>query len=786
MKIGLLNTCGAVIGGVERLLHDVSLELRRRGTEVFLIFANDDRAHPHQEQWPEAIRRYYVHDPIQPLTGSHEYGELAQRTGYRRALQHIIDVERPDILHLHNFPSSRALSGILTDAPIFKTFHSYETLCENFIKSLPDGSICGHAFGDACRTYCGFPEGLRRQWMTAENRFLHSRAARVIAVSDYVRGVLIQNGFAAPQIRVLPNSTGFTPGSGHPPNGPDNLVAFAGRIAPEKGLLELLDAIGRTRSRPKLVVLGASAVLSQDPYLVRVLNEAARLDITVEVHDWGSRECVRQTFERARLVAVPSAAPEPFGIVGIEAMMTGRPVVAFDCGAIREWLIDGETGFVVPHRDVGAMADRIDVLLSNDTLRQTMGQRARQIACRQFSTGGHVDRLLDIYDEVRRERAGSLTPFSRRGKTLAVVGPFHGPTGYDRHVRHFVRRLAARDVSIQLIDLPEWSAVRLDRSQQDPWFDTLDQPVNPDTVLHFSMPHQVVAYGGKRNTNFTMFEATRIHPHWVDHHRQHNMVIVPTDACRRAWIESGVPQDKMELCPLGVDAERYRPGNEPLDLVDRHGRRIADYRVRVLNISEIGARKNLLALLRVWILVTRSMDDAILILKLGSYQPGWSVKFMLALSMMERTLGKSRQDCAPIFFTDRIFSDEDMPGLFAAATHYWSMSHGEAWDQPMMEAGASGLRLIAPKHSAYETYLDDTVARMIPSREGPADFPGGGEFPELFKGANWWTPDEDVAGQYLTHAVRGGDDDHPRAAERIRSEYTWDKATERLMTLLFP
>ena len=89
--------------------------------------------------------------------------------------------ERPDILHLHNFPSSRALSGILTDAPIFKTFHSYETLCENFIKSLPDGSICGHAFGDACRTYCGFPEGLRRQWMTSENRFLDSRAARVIA-----------------------------------------------------------------------------------------------------------------------------------------------------------------------------------------------------------------------------------------------------------------------------------------------------------------------------------------------------------------------------------------------------------------------------------------------------------------------------------------------------------------------------------------------------------------------------------------------------------------------------
>jgi hypothetical protein len=51
-----------------------------------------------------------------------------------------------------------------------------------------------------------------------------------------------------------------------------------------------------------------------------------------------------------------------------------------------------------------------------------------------------------------------------------------------------------------------------------------------------------------------------------------------------------------------------------------------------------------------------------------------------------------------------------MPGLFAAASHYWSMSHGEGWDQPMIEAAASGLRLIVPRHTAYLEYLDADVA----------------------------------------------------------------------------
>ena len=67
---------------------------------------------------------------------------------------------------------------------------------------------------------------------------------------------------------------------------------------------------------------------------------------------------------------------------------------------------------------------------------------------------------------------------------------------------------------------------------------------------------------------------------------------------------------------------------------------------------------------------------------------------------MHEQLGKSLADAAPVQIVQRIFADAEMPGLYAAATLYISLSFGEGWDQAMVEASAGGLRLIAPDHSA--------------------------------------------------------------------------------------
>jgi glycosyltransferase involved in cell wall biosynthesis len=90
----------------------------------------------------------------------------------------------------------------------------------------------------------------------------------------------------------------------------------------------------------------------------------------------------------------------PFGVVLLEAMAAGLPVVATRVGGIPEIVSDGETGFLVAPADSGALAKTIDVLLADRERMRRMGERATEIALTKFSTAAWVSRLTAVYDEV--------------------------------------------------------------------------------------------------------------------------------------------------------------------------------------------------------------------------------------------------------------------------------------------------------------------------------------------------------------------------------------------------
>ena len=102
----------------------------------------------------------------------------------------------------------------------------------------------------------------------------------------------------------------------------------------------------------------------------------------------------------------------------------------------------------------------------------------------------------------------------------------------------------------------------------------------------------------------------------------------------------------------------------------------------------------------------------------------------------------------------------------------------------MMEAAATGLRLIAPAHTAYLDYLDSGVAQLIPVRAVPADARPDPWTAELFEGAYWWTPDEDAAGQALRNAIDGRDRPGASVRDRMASAFTWRHAGSRLIEIL--
>jgi glycosyltransferase involved in cell wall biosynthesis len=105
-----------------------------------------------------------------------------------------------------------------------------------------------------------------------------------------------------------------------------------------------------------------------------------------------------ELFDQTSVFIFPSLWPETLGIVGIEALSRGVPVVASDVGGVREWCHNGETGYVVPPKDATAIASRVQRLLSDEQQLRAFGERGIELIRKKFHPQHHVDRLVSHYE----------------------------------------------------------------------------------------------------------------------------------------------------------------------------------------------------------------------------------------------------------------------------------------------------------------------------------------------------------------------------------------------------
>ena len=155
-------------------------------------------------------------------------------------------------------------------------------------------------------------------------------------------------------------------------------VLFAGRLSPEKGILDLVEAA----QGMKLVVAGDGPLRDRVPGALGFVPHHA----------------LGPLYERAAVVAVPSHR-EGFGVVCAEAMAYGRPVVAGAVGGLLDLVADGETGLLVPPRDVPALRRALERLLSDRGLRQRMGEAGRERVRTRFAWPAVTDATIAAYEE---------------------------------------------------------------------------------------------------------------------------------------------------------------------------------------------------------------------------------------------------------------------------------------------------------------------------------------------------------------------------------------------------
>lgn len=191
----------------------------------------------------------------------------------------------------------------------------------------------------------------------------------------------------------------------------DKVVLYVGRFDPRKGIETLVRAIGQSQFRhdPHLrLVIGGGSRPGQSDGMERERIEkiVAELGLTAITQFPGQLgpDTLPLYYAAADVCVVPSHY-EPFGLVTIEAMACGTPVVGSDVGGLQFTIVPEKTGLLVPPQDDAAFAQAIDRILANPDWRYQLGQAARERAEMQFSWNGVASQLSKLYMQLMNQSA---------------------------------------------------------------------------------------------------------------------------------------------------------------------------------------------------------------------------------------------------------------------------------------------------------------------------------------------------------------------------------------------
>ncbi len=198
-------------------------------------------------------------------------------------------------------------------------------------------------------------------------------------------------------------------------------ILFVGRIEPLKGVDTLLQAMALIQERyPKVVENVDVTIIGGDPWandpdleMARLQSMRAQLGIHDIVTFIGARDQNELPFyyAAAEMVIMPSHY-ESFGMVALEAMASGTPVIASEVGGLAFLIRDGENGFHVPSRDPEALAERIYELLTNDSNTHQLGEQAREYAA-GYAWPLIADQMLTVYADLLAPVEDETPPISR-------------------------------------------------------------------------------------------------------------------------------------------------------------------------------------------------------------------------------------------------------------------------------------------------------------------------------------------------------------------------------------
>ncbi|MDD5097541.1 MAG: glycosyltransferase [Candidatus Omnitrophica bacterium] len=432
MKILLQNQYDDLLGGVETYFKLVVDALIEKGHEVVAVYTKSGKKKDIKNNGFKAV---YL--PNLDLTENTYYAGTQKKEIKNdiNLLKSMVINEKPDLIHLNNTHYPSQYNFLNQYAPVIQTVHDFFNCCNIVLKMLPEG-VCNNPLGANCfKNKCISADSIMELWRfktKSLNRQAMKKFQRLLVTTPYMQEVLICNGFRDDKIKILPL---FVEDWGMNIKSQEPVIIYVGRLAKEKGVIHFIQMLKGLSIDFKAFIIGDGPQKEECENLVKIMG----LNQKVEFTGFLNRNEIKDYFAKASVVVIPSLWPEPFCLVGLEAMSCSKPVVAYDTGGISSWLKDNHNGYLVRRGDLAGLARQVEALLKNKQLAQDMGKNGRQLFESKFSKNTHLKNLIAVYEDV---------VLSKKAKNKFFNLKFH-------RIANYVKRLSGVKASKESNKYPE-------------------------------------------------------------------------------------------------------------------------------------------------------------------------------------------------------------------------------------------------------------------------------------------------------------------------------------------
>ena len=383
MRLLWINEHASFIGGCERYIADTALLLKEKGIVSTLLYD------PNKPVDPSLLASF---DEAFPLVNLKD--QLASLN--------------PDLIFLHQFwDTSQYQYLIKHPAPVIRFYHDYRIFClRKFKITTIKKKPCKKIAGPVCIPCLGFinrasnPLGFTIK--TLNDLYNEQAADRLfdgfLVGSSYMQDHTVAHGFPPEKVKMIPLYARRPEEIPHVKR-ERNLIAYAGQLVRGKGLDVAIEALKELPSEIQLEVAGKG----RQEEMFR--NMARAFGVEDRVHFLGQLPIkkLNELYCRATCLIHPCRYPEPFGLIGPEAMRFGTPVIASKLGGIPEWLDDGVTGILVPTENPKSLAHAITKITEDSSLATQFGKQAKKSFLERFTPDKHIEELTKYFDEITNQ-----------------------------------------------------------------------------------------------------------------------------------------------------------------------------------------------------------------------------------------------------------------------------------------------------------------------------------------------------------------------------------------------